>query len=55
MAKDEDTIEIDLEKDLLNNTLSKDEMKQWEEDTLKDGAVEEIPNWSNHYKSISSD
>ena len=37
------------------DTMTEEELKQWEEDEYLDGGPGNIPNWSRHYKPKKAD
>ena len=37
------------------DTMTEEELKQWEEDEYLDGGPGNIPNWSRHYKPKDTD
>ena len=39
----------------LEDTMTEEERKQWEEDEYLDGGPGNIPNWSRHYKPKSTE
>ena len=39
----------------MDDTMTEEEHKQWEEDEYLDGGPGNIPNWSRHYKPKDTD